>query len=278
MARSYGRFTTSIYRDKDFRALTLAQQGAYFMLGLQAEVSAAGTLSLTLRRWSRLASDQTADSFGAVLAEVQKLEHVLIDEDTDELLIVKFVKWDGGYTNSKRLPVVREAALAIESSTLRYALAVEMHKLGLVDIASELVPDALSDRASDAVSPSDRVVVTEGELVVPTHNPQSATLEPVAERPAQKRGTRLPDDWRPCDATRTWTLERISSTEAAVELEKFRNHWIAKTGKDATKLDWDRTWRNWVLNAHGRAPSRGRPQQETDDLFDRAARRMGVAT
>lgn len=33
------------------------------------------------------------------------------------------------------------------------------------------------------------------------------------------------------------------------EAIKFRNHWTSKTGKDATKLDWSRTWQNWVLNA-----------------------------
>lgn len=27
--------------------------------------------------------------------------------------------------------------------------------------------------------------------------------------------------------------------------ESFRDHWSAKPGKDATKLDWEATWRNW---------------------------------
>jgi hypothetical protein len=28
---------------------------------------------------------------------------------------------------------------------------------------------------------------------------------------------------------------------------KFCNYWQAKSGKDATKLDWDKTFQNWVL-------------------------------
>jgi hypothetical protein len=28
---------------------------------------------------------------------------------------------------------------------------------------------------------------------------------------------------------------------------KFCNYWQAKSGKDATKLDWDKTFKNWVL-------------------------------
>lgn len=111
------------------------------------------------------------------------------------------------------------------------------------------------------------VVVEEsrGEVVVE---------EGAQARTAPRRGTRLNPDWRPTDEARAWTLQHLDQSTAATELEKFRNHWIAKTGKDATKLDWDRTWRNWVLNSNGRPRS---PQQQTDDLFDRAAVRMGVA-
>lgn len=29
----------------------------------------------------------------------------------------------------------------------------------------------------------------------------------------------------------------------------FRNHWAAKTGKDATKLDWEGTWQNWCMSS-----------------------------
>jgi hypothetical protein len=28
----------------------------------------------------------------------------------------------------------------------------------------------------------------------------------------------------------------------------FRDYWIAKPGKDGTKLDWFATWRNWIRN------------------------------
>lgn len=95
------------------------------------------------------------------------------------------------------------------------------------------------------------VVVGEGRGV--------GAVEGRTERAAQKRGTRLPDDWRPSDHDRAWTLERLTPADASLELEKFRNFWQAKTGKDATKLDWGKTWRNWVLNArpNGRASPKG---------------------
>lgn len=64
------------------------------------------------------------------------------------------------------------------------------------------------------------------------------------------RGYRLSADWKPTQADINFAVSHAWS-EARIELEatKFRNHWTSKTGRDATKLDWGRTWQNWVLNA-----------------------------
>lgn len=73
------------------------------------------------------------------------------------------------------------------------------------------------------------------------------------------RGTRLPADWWPSDANVQYAVSKgFSLNKISTEAEKFRNHWTAKTGKDATKLDWEATWQNWILkslefNGHGTA-------------------------
>ena len=41
-----------------------------------------------------------------------------------------------------------------------------------------------------------------------------------------------------------WTHETVRS-----EADKFRDHWHGKAGRDATKADWQATWRNWCRNA-----------------------------
>jgi hypothetical protein len=33
-------------------------------------------------------------------------------------------------------------------------------------------------------------------------------------------------------------------------IEQFKDYWCAKPGKDATKLDWSATFRNWVRRAY----------------------------
>lgn len=284
MARNYMMSTTSLWRPESrFTRLTGRQQAVYQMLKGQEQITAAGVVPLTLKRWAQTASDYTVETLTEDIAALAADGHLVVDEDTEEVLLVKFVRWDGGYKNSKRQGVIRDASLRIMSPALKAALARELVSLdALSDVVESLggcpIPESEIGHtdSDDGTSRSDRVVVTLGDNEETTRNPQPATLVPVAQATPRKRGTRLDPDWRPSDEDRAWTLERLDSHAAAVELEKFRNYFVAKTGKDATKLDWGRTWRNWVLNANGRASPTSRQQQETDDLFDRAARRMGV--
>ena len=60
-----------------------------------------------------------------------------------------------------------------------------------------------------------------------------------------------------------------------LEHAKFKDHY--KSSGKAMK-DWDATWRNWMRRVKEFAPTSraSTRQQETDDLFAAAARRMGV--
>jgi len=76
--------------------------------------------------------------------------------------------------------------------------------------------------------------------------PSTNQLQPSRET-ARARGTRLPDDWKPNDDMREWTLTQLSKAEAGRELTKFRNYWQAKAGAAARKVNWDKVWHNWIL-------------------------------
>jgi hypothetical protein len=67
------------------------------------------------------------------------------------------------------------------------------------------------------------------------------------------KGSRLSPDWRPNDDGWREAVRLLGSQRAETELAKFRDYWIAKPGKDALKLDWDATWRNWVRTAGERS-------------------------
>jgi hypothetical protein len=94
---------------------------------------------------------------------------------------------------------------------------------------------------------------------------------------ATPRGTRLPEDWMPSDQTRTWCAKELPAelyARAGTELTKFRNYWCSKTGRDATKIDWDRTFMNWMINArdrYGVSPTSGAPVQHFPTTAERNA-------
>jgi hypothetical protein len=77
-------------------------------------------------------------------------------------------------------------------------------------------------------------------------------------RSRQKRGTRLPRDWKLPKSWGEWTMGETSLPDSWVrgEAAKFRDYWIAQPGVKGTKLDWEATWRNWVRAA-------GRPMVRT---------------
>src|SRR4051794_2402684 len=67
---------------------------------------------------------------------------------------------------------------------------------------------------------------------------------------AANRGVRLPEDWMPTEADIAYVAAfQMPDALIAIEAQKFKNYWTAKTGSGATKRDWSATWRNWVLNA-----------------------------
>jgi hypothetical protein len=98
------------------------------------------------------------------------------------------------------------------------------------------------------------------------------------------RGSRLPTDWQPSEVNRAYAIDHgLTPEKVAIEAEKFRNHFTAKAGPGASKVDWDAAWRNWILTSleisHGRSsqqnrmhPGTGQPQTNADAIVAGVAR------
>jgi hypothetical protein len=149
VARDYAQIMTAIWRDRDFRALCSADQRMYLLVTTQPDITAAGTLPLTVGRWSTLAEDTTPDDVRASLERLAEARFVCMDTVTEELLVRSFVRWDKGYGNPKRWPVIRRSAAEIVSPRLAAMLAAEFVSLGL---PTDSLADALSDCLSDGRS------------------------------------------------------------------------------------------------------------------------------
>jgi hypothetical protein len=84
--------------------------------------------------------------------------------------------------------------------------------------------------------------------------PPPPAPEPPAPPPPEsskaERGKRLPKEWKLPQPWGAWALAQgYAELDIRTEATKFRNYWVAKSGKDATKLDWEATWQNWMLGS-----------------------------
>jgi uncharacterized protein YdaU (DUF1376 family) len=108
------------------------------------------------------------------------------------------------------------------------------------------------------------------------------TLPDVKKRTSGgQRATRLPKDWRLPKSWGVWALqENPALTETSVRkiADEFRDYWIAKSGPNATKLDWEATWRNWIRKID--KPVNGKkhepPWWSSDKTIEAKARGLGM--
>jgi hypothetical protein len=110
-----------------------------------------------------------------------------------------------------------------------------------------------------------------------SHGPPNPTQpnkeEAKASSMPRKRGQRLPEDWVPAPAVRAQLTEQYPWIDLRAEHAKFTDFWKAKAGKDAAKLDWDATFRNWIRSAAERRPRpAARDAGDSDDLFAQLGR------
>jgi hypothetical protein len=71
------------------------------------------------------------------------------------------------------------------------------------------------------------------------------------KRVTAERGSRLPADFALPKDWRDWAVSKRKwePDAAGEEGEAFAAYWQAKSGKDAVKMDWFKTWQNWVRNS-----------------------------
>jgi len=103
--------------------------------------------------------------------------------------------------------------------------------------------------ATSANTTSPQVGPTTGKPTVGFPGPTSKNGDkelPRTEGSPRKRGTRLPDDFHVTPEMVAWAREHTPDIDGRASTATFIDYWRAKTGKDATKLDWEATWRNWL--------------------------------
>lgn len=115
---------------------------------------------------------------------------------------------------------------------------------------------------------ADRTPEQAGMELLPVWIPSSSDLVPiqppvpVPESPtdslgrtsAPSRGTRIPDQFVIDDEMRAWAEKNCPNIDVSLHTQRFVNHFKASSGRNAVKLDWVRTWQNWLLKEEDRVP------------------------
>lgn len=218
------------------------------------------------------------------LDELVERGFILIDYDTEELVVLTFPRDDGGYKHATRRKAVIANAVAIRSHLLRTGIAVELLKLGVE------VPLSKPETSATQEPPdSHRDVVKEVSTIrnhTPEPEPETTSLEPqstthIPGRETRARGIRIPTGWAPSDELITaMRVQGIPDPLARRELLKFRDYWAAQPGAKGRKADWDATWRNWLRRAvemqPNARPNGNTPLGSTEEHMARVAARLGI--
>ena len=134
MARNHGRVYAAIWLDPAFTALSIGPQRLYMFLLSQPNMSHLGVLPLTERRWLRAVDGYTQDAIEADLKTLVATRFVVIDEDTEELLVRTLFRNDNVYKQPNTLKAAISNVPAIASRTIRTTLRNEVGKVDLSDL------------------------------------------------------------------------------------------------------------------------------------------------
>lgn len=140
MARNHGRILTAIWSDPDFRNLDQKPQRLYLFLISQPNLDHAGVLPITLRRWATSAKDLKPGELEDLLDELDRKRFIVLDRETEELLVRTFIRNDGVFRQPKVMLAAVSSAQEIVSTRLRLALLAEMDRLPLDELSNVPTP------------------------------------------------------------------------------------------------------------------------------------------
>lgn len=129
MAREYALVGTGIWSEPSILALTPLEQHAYLLVHTQPQLSRCGVAPYTLRRWAGLSRTYNATKLRAALRGLEHGRHLVIDEDTEEVLVRTYVRHDGLLKQPQVVGAMVRDYRTIRSSSIRTAFLAELRRI-----------------------------------------------------------------------------------------------------------------------------------------------------
>ncbi|MCK2242165.1 MULTISPECIES: hypothetical protein [unclassified Crossiella] len=162
-ARTHAAVYFDIWDDEAFCSLSGPSQLVRHFLVEQPNLAYSGVLPLTLGRWARTLRSLGAERLRTALAELASTGFVLIDEDTEEVLLRDFVRSDRLWRMPHMLTCsIREARL-IHSPKLRQAYGADLVRI--------IEDPALAEEVARKFSPANRAAAYELAGAAPPFSP-----------------------------------------------------------------------------------------------------------
>jgi hypothetical protein len=109
---------------------TPESQQLYALLISYSTRNLAGVLPMTLKRWAGCTADSTVENITDVAAAALAARRfVVVDWDTEELLVRTYIRNDEVYKQPNLMQAARKFCRQVESVSLRWALFDELTKL-----------------------------------------------------------------------------------------------------------------------------------------------------
>jgi hypothetical protein len=121
------------------------------------------------------------------------------------------------------------------------------------DVSNERVKRHRERRRNAECNVTDAVTETPSESEQNqsrTEQKESSSLrsdESAPRRSKQTSATRIPENWRPNDAGRSFAADRGMDPDSTADA--FTDYWAANNGRTATKRDWNAAFRTWCRRA-----------------------------
>lgn len=129
MARDHARVNVSIWGSSQFRSLSPQAQHLYFVLVTSSSLSYVGVADWRPKRLAALSDGWTVKAVERAGQELSAVGTVVIDEDTDEVLIRRWMKYDGLIGQPRMAVSVANAYAATASSPIRGVIVHELRRL-----------------------------------------------------------------------------------------------------------------------------------------------------
>lgn len=185
MARDHARIQVAIWNPgSDFRLLPASAQHIYLLLASAPRLSYCGVIDYFPTRIAALAKGLSATKVEAAVKVLESERFVVVDRDTQELLVRSYVRHDGVLQRTNMGKAMSRALEVVVSQRLRKAILKELSRLWTADSTlagwngfADLNPDAFA-AATGMPSPMPSAIASPIESAIPSPTPLPPTPYP----------------------------------------------------------------------------------------------------